>query len=248
MECPSRFANAAVLAAFGQPVSYQQGGSDPFTSQEFRTKGPTRNVLLTLCTCGCLCSSRIFWWRRHAGDLLTFAGVTYTVFDLHDDSAVVAGCHCARGRNGFRSRHLQKQLRIDHLNFRQQSMFKIGTVGVESMKNRLAAAQGPDDNVAKPLTKRYAIYKSRLGKGNRRNLMLTGNMLRNFTVRTVSENRAKASNSTRRDRLKAWINQKIEPWVVFSPKNKVAVADSARRVLQEMKPRLLLERVIGGNR
>ena len=70
--------------------------------------------------------------------------------------------------------------------------------------------------------------RRKLGKGNRRNLMMTGDMLRNFQVRTVSDNKAKANNSTRKDRLKAWINQKIEPWVVFSPKNKAAVAESAR--------------------
>ena len=38
----------------------------------------------------------------------------------------------------------------------------------------------------------YAIRKTKMGKGNRRNLMLTGDMLRNFQVRTVSENKAKA--------------------------------------------------------
>jgi hypothetical protein len=142
----------------------------------------------------------------------------------------------------------KKQVRIDQMNFRQQSMLKIGTVGVAAVKNRLAAAQGPTDSSAKPLTKRYAIRKTQLGKGNRRNLMFTGDMLRNFQVRTVSDNKAKANNSTRKDRLKAWINQKIEPWVVFSPKNKAAVAESARRVLLDMKPKLLLERVFDGKR
>ena len=142
----------------------------------------------------------------------------------------------------------KKQVRIDQMNFRQQSMLKIGTVGVAAVKNRLAAAQGPTDSSAKPLTKRYAIRKTQLGKGNRRNLMMTGDMLRNFQVRTVSDNKAKANNSTRKDRMKAWLNQKIEPWVVFSPKNKAAVAESARRVLLDMKPKLLLERVFDGKR
>ena len=142
--------------------------------------------------------------------------------------------------------YFKKQIRLDRMSFRQQSMFKIGTVGVQSVKTRLAAAQGPGDSSAKPLTKRYAIQKTKMGKGNRRNLMLTGSMLANFQVRTVSENSAKASNSTRKDRLKAWINQKIEPWVVFSPKNKAAAAAAARQVLEEMKPRLLLEKSLGG--
>jgi hypothetical protein len=138
----------------------------------------------------------------------------------------------------------KKQIRIDQMNFRQQAMFKIGTVGVASVKNRVTAAMGPSDSPAKPLTRPYAIAKTKLGLGNRRNLTLTGDMLRNFQVRTVTENRAKASNSSRKDRLKAWINQKIEPWIIFSPRNKTAVADAAGKVLKEMSPKLVLERAL----
>ena len=140
----------------------------------------------------------------------------------------------------------KKQIRLDRLNFRQAQMFKIGNVGVAAVKNRVAAAQGPTDSSAKPLTKRYAIQKTKLGKGNRRDLSFTGDMLRNFLVRTVSENRAKASNSTRKDRLKAWINNKIEPWILFSPRNRTAVLDATNRILIENKSRLLVEKALGG--
>jgi len=140
----------------------------------------------------------------------------------------------------------KKQIRLDRLNFKQHQMFKIGNVGVAAVKHRVGAALGPSDAPARPLSKRYAIRKTRLGKGNRRNLTLTGDMLRNFMVRTVSENRARAGLSTRKDRIKAWVNQKIEPWVVFSPKNKAAVLEAARRVLNEMKSTLLIERALGG--
>src|SRR5579885_1938279 len=140
----------------------------------------------------------------------------------------------------------KKQIRLDRLNVRQHQMFKIGTVGVAAVKNRLASALGPQDAPAKPLTKRYAIYKTKLGRGNRRNLTFSGDLLRNFQVRTVSENRAKASVSTRKDRIKAWANQKREAWMVFSPKNKAAVVEVARKMLDAMKPRLLVERALGG--
>jgi hypothetical protein len=140
----------------------------------------------------------------------------------------------------------KKQIRLDRLSFRQTQMFKVGNVGVAAVKNRLAAAQGPSDSAAKPLTKRYAIWKTKIGKGNRRNLMLTGDMLRNFQVRTVSENKAKASNSTRKDRIKAWITSKIEPWITFSPRNRIAVLDAMNRVVQESKARLLVEKSLGG--
>ena len=140
----------------------------------------------------------------------------------------------------------KKQIRLDRLSFRQTQMFKVGNVGVAAVKNRLAAAQGPTDSSAKPLTKRYAIWKTKIGKGNRRNLMLTGDMLRNFQVRTVSENKAKANTSTRKDRIKAWITNKIEPWITFSPRNRNAVLDAMNRILQESKARLLVEKSLGG--
>ncbi len=135
---------------------------------------------------------------------------------------------------------------LDRLNVKQAQMFKIGNVGLASVKNRLAAAQGPNDSPAKPLSRYYAIRKTKMGKGNRRNLMLTGDMLRNFQVRTVSENKAKASNSTRKDRIKAWITNKIEPWVVFSPKNREVVHQTAQKILAEIAPRLVMERSLGG--
>ena len=125
-------------------------------------------------------------------------------------------------------------------------MVKIGTVGVAAVKNRVTAALGPNDTPAKPLTKRYAIRKTKLGKGNRRNLTFTGDMLRNFQVRTVSENRARAGLSTRKDRIKAWANQRSDPWMVFSPGNRAAVMEAARRVMKESVPRLAIERALGG--
>ena len=140
----------------------------------------------------------------------------------------------------------KKQIRLDRLNFKQREMFKLGTVGVAAVKNRVQAALGPSDAPAKPLTKRYAIWKTRQGKGNRRNLTFTGDLLSNFQVRTVSENRAKANVSTRKNRIKAWVNQKREPWMVFSPSNKLKVIEAARRILAAMAPRLVLERALGG--
>lgn len=140
----------------------------------------------------------------------------------------------------------KKEIRLDRLNIKQSQMFKIGNVGVASVKNRLAGAKGPDDGPAKPLSRYYAIRKTKMGRGNRRNLSLTGDMLRNFLVRTVSENKAKASNSTRKDRIKAWITNKIEPWVVFSPKNREEVHRVAQQLIAEIAPRLALERSLGG--
>jgi hypothetical protein len=141
----------------------------------------------------------------------------------------------------------KKQLRVDHLNFRQFQMLKIGTVGLAAVKNRLAAGLGPNDAPAKPLTKRYAIYKSKvLRRRAIRDLSLTGNLLRNLTLRTVSEKAAKASLTSRKERIKGQAAERIEPWLVFSPANNRAVMEAARRIFREITPRLVIERFLGG--
>lgn len=140
----------------------------------------------------------------------------------------------------------KKEIRLDKLNFTQRQMFNIGNVGVASVKARVSAALGPTDSAAKPLTRYYAIKKTKLGKGNRRNLTLTGAMLRNFMVRTVSERRAVAANTTRKDREKARANEALQPWVVLSPKNKQVVTNATRQIFLENRKRLVLERFLGG--
>lgn len=156
----------------------------------------------------------------------------------------------------------KNEIHLDLLTVKQTQMFKIGNVGVASVKNRVMAAKGPNDGPAKPLSRLYAIQKTKMGKGNRRNLILTGDMLRNFQVRTVSENRAVARATGRsttktttnkrgkavgvENKVKAWITNKIEPWVVFSPKNNEAVRTAAQQVIAEIAPRLAIERRLGG--
>jgi hypothetical protein len=140
----------------------------------------------------------------------------------------------------------KRQLRLDLLTFKQRQMYDLGMAGVAAVKERLAAAKGPTDGPAKPLKKSYAIWKTRQGKGNRRNLTLTGELLGNFTVRTVSDNQAKANVSSRKARIKAWANQKREQWMVFSPRNREAVKKAAQQMLEAMKPRLIIERALGG--
>ena len=141
----------------------------------------------------------------------------------------------------------RRQLRVDHLNFRQLEMLKLGTVGLAAVKNRLAAGLGPTDGPAKPLTKRYAIYKSkRLRRRAVRDLSLTGSMLGNLSVRTVSERAAKAALTSRKERIKGLVNMRRESWLVFSPRNRAAVLEAARRLLREITPRLIVERFLGG--
>ncbi len=139
----------------------------------------------------------------------------------------------------------KKRLRLDKLTFKQREMVDIGSAGLLSVFQRLSKALGPRDAPAKPLGKGYAIFKSRKHKGNRRDLKLTGDMLRNLTLRTVSENSAKAALTSQKQRVKGWANAKRQPWLVLSPANRKAVHDRAQRIMQDRLKRLVVTRKTG---
>ncbi len=145
-------------------------------------------------------------------------------------------------KSGFVRIHVRRQVRLGHLNFEQFEMSQIGRVGLAAVKARIAAHTGPDDQPSKPLTRNYAIWKTRQGKGKYRNLRLTGAMLQNLTLRSVSENAARAGFTTKKQRQKAQANTNIEPFVIFSPKNAIAVMAAAEKRFHEKIGRL----VVGG--
>jgi hypothetical protein len=86
----SGLANTAVLAAFGQPVSYQRGAGDPFTvsgildrrTDEQRQPGTVYARLF-------VALSDFSVPPDHA-DEVTVDGALYTVFEVQNDSA--GGC------------------------------------------------------------------------------------------------------------------------------------------------------------
>jgi hypothetical protein len=141
----------------------------------------------------------------------------------------------------------KKQVRIDHLTIPQRSMLDIGTVGLAGVKNRVTSSLGPDDAAAKPLNKKYAIQKTKLGLGNRRNLSFTGSMLRNLSIRTVSDNKAVAGLTGRKQRIAARANQAKQAWLVFSPRNRAAVVEATRRVMSTLSNTWVKARNNSGN-
>ncbi len=136
----------------------------------------------------------------------------------------------------------KRQLRLDTLTFRQRDMVTIGSAGLLSVFRRLSMAQGPNDTAAKPLKKRYAIYKSKLRKGNRRDLKLTGAMLANLKLRTVTDNSARAGLTSQKERVKGWANMKREIWLTFSPLNRRAVMAKAAEIFARVKDNLVISK------
>ncbi len=139
----------------------------------------------------------------------------------------------------------KKQLRLDKLTPMEREMVDIGSAMLLSVFQRFSKALGPTDAPAKPLTKGYAIFKSKQHRGNRRDLKLTGDMLRNLSLRTVTDTSAKAALTSQKQRVKGWANAKRQPWLVLSPANRKAVHDRAQRIMQGRLRRLAVSRRMG---
>ena len=158
----------------------------------------------------------------------------------------------------------RKKLALDRLTIPQRAMYEVGQAGVFSIAERLSKGLGPNDTRAKPLAKKYAIWKTRKGKGNKRDLFFTGQLLRDLRVRTVRDNRVFASvgagsrvekrtiatidkRYTRKGQNERFlnnkdvgkVNQEREPWCVFSPANKQIIFAKMREVLVLVKSKLV---------
>ena len=138
---------------------------------------------------------------------------------------------------------VKRRLRLDLLNYDQQQMYKLGVMGVDEVVERTSKAKNADDQPSKPLQRGYAIYKTRRGLSNRRNLTFSGDMLRNLSVRSVSRNFAKAEWTKKDPRKKALANNQIEEFAAFSPRNQQRLADAANQIMTREKiPFFIIER------
>jgi hypothetical protein len=62
-------------------------------------------------------------------------------------------------------------------------------------------------------------------------------MLTNLTVRTVTDNSAKAALTSRIQRIKGWANMRREAWLAFSPVNRRAIIVAAKQIFVRMTSR-----------
>lgn len=149
---------------------------------------------------------------------------------------------------GWLKVYVKRQFQVDKFTFRQRQMGSLLQIGVGSRvlesKRGLNAAGGS----ARPLSKRYALFKTWLtkkteGRGrNVRDLHLTGDMMREWKVRTVSNSGAKAGWNTRKGRKKAWANEDREEFIVWSRTANQAVLRAAAQMFQSVARNLLKEK------
>ena len=86
----SGLANAAILAAFGQPVSYQQGAGDPFTVIGILDKRTDEQRHPDTVYARLFVALSSFSAPPDRGDEITVDGASYTVFEILNDPA--GGC------------------------------------------------------------------------------------------------------------------------------------------------------------
>ena len=83
----SGLANAAILAAFGQPVSYQQSTGEPFTVVGVLAKRTDEQRQPDAVYARLFVTLSAFQIPPDHGDEVTIDGAAYTVFDVLNDSA-----------------------------------------------------------------------------------------------------------------------------------------------------------------
>lgn len=136
--------------------------------------------------------------------------------------------------NGRIRVYVKRKLELGRLTLDQQKMYKIGMIAVGTVKDRVKAGVNDQDAASKPLATRYAILKQKtLHKRPIRDLSLTGAMLDNFTVRTVSDHSAYANLTTNDLRTRARANNEIELWVSYSRKNIATIIPQATVLVNE---------------
>ena len=114
------------------------------------------------------------------------------------------------------------KLRIfGEIDYDVEQMMQLAQFGVDVIKRRVSLGIGSADGTMPGLKRGYAIRKQRAGAGNRRNLQLTGAMLSNFTVRSVSATRATMGITSQKERIKALANERRAPWFGWSARDLV---------------------------
>lgn len=142
------------------------------------------------------------------------------------------------------------------IGFTELQMFALGNFGVEVIKERVSRAIGSDDAPMPALKsrkakrwsksqKRYVEYgrESKFSYANRkkdaglqpiRDLRVSGDMLDDFSVRSVSASEVRMDITTAESRMKARVNEIRAPWFGWSPSDMVKLIARARQMFGDM--------------
>ncbi len=113
-------------------------------------------------------------------------------------------------------------------------MLILGEHGVNVVKQRVEKGIGSDDRPMSALKPSYQRFKQRRsGREPIRNLTLSGRMLDNFTVRSVSDREVRMDITGSKERIKARANERRAAWFGWSPRDLASIITVARRAFHE---------------
>jgi hypothetical protein len=106
----------------------------------------------------------------------------------------------------------------------------MGNAIVVAQKQRWAAGINAEGNVAKPLSKRYAFYKSKVtGQTHpKRDMRLFGTAIENFQLRKAVHGTIRAENTTRQARRHAAQAQRADQMIGFAGSDQIKVFGMAQ--------------------
>lgn len=128
-----------------------------------------------------------------------------------------------------------------------QHLYDLATLGRDSIVERVQDGIGSDDQPFPPLSRHYAVQKTRAGKGNRRTMTFTGQMLDDMQVRSISNRQARISISSSLSRIKAKANEERTPWYGFSPNDIDKLSAAGEQVFHDVVDAALPNRQRGTN-
>jgi len=141
------------------------------------------------------------------------------------------------------------------IGFTELQMLPLGNFGVETIKDRVSKGIGSDDAPmpALKMTRRkrwskkqqrwveYGAQDSGYGKVKRlagrqpiRDLTFAGDMLNDFSVRSVSASEVRMDITTQKSRMKARVNEIRAPWFGWSPADLVKLIARSRQLFGDM--------------
>lgn len=117
--------------------------------------------------------------------------------------------------------------------FERRQMLSLGQFSVSQVKARVARGVGSDDSPMKALKPSYVKFKSKIGRGNQRDLKLTGQMLGAFNVRYADAKQVRMDITTQHGRDAARGNERRTPWYGFSRFDEAAIYRRAQSMFKQ---------------
>lgn len=142
----------------------------------------------------------------------------------------------------IRIKYQGARVRLRGFGFKKIHHLRLLIEGIRSIRVRLGKAVDENDTRTKPLSKGYAIFKTRSGKGNLRNLRFTGALLEGIKPRYADDQQAIADATGSLGRIKARLYRDL---LRFSPSDQAGMRklaedlfhDEAEQVFQALSPK-----------